>query len=126
MGSEPILIVDDNPTNLKLLVMTLSGLGYELRTAEDAERAIESIRERRPRLILMDLQLPGMGGLELTERLKRDPATRDIAVIAVTAYAMDGDRQRALDAGCDAFVTKPIDVLEFPELVTRSLGSGSG
>lgn len=113
MSREPILIVDDNPVNLKLIRVLLVHSGYDVRTAGDAEEAIHVLETFQPRLILMDLQLPGMDGLELTRRLKAAPDTRETVIIAVTAYAMKGDEQKALDAGCDAYITKP--------LATRSL-----
>src|SRR6266571_3779701 len=109
MAGEPILIVDDNATNLKLLRVLLGKEGYAIRTADSAEDALAMLAEFRPRLILMDIQLPGMDGLELTRRLKADPETRDIIVLAVTSYAMKTDQEKALAAGCDGYVTKPID-----------------
>jgi CheY-like chemotaxis protein len=125
MAGEPILIVDDNPANLKMLRITLAVAGYDVQTAVDAEQAIAVLASFRPRLILMDIQLPGMDGLELTRRLKADPATRDAIVLAVTAYAMKGDEQRALDAGCDGYVTKPINTRTLATTVARSLACGS-
>jgi two-component system cell cycle response regulator DivK len=110
VAGEPILIVDDNAQNLKLARVVLVGAGYDVRTAVDAEAALQVLAAWRPRLILMDLQLPGMDGLELTRRLKADPATRDIVIVALTAYAMKGDDAKALAAGCDGYVTKPIDI----------------
>ena len=121
MSGEPILIVDDNPQNLKLARVLLSGEGYEVRTATDAESALELLATFHPRLILMDIQLPGMDGLELTRRLKADPARRDIVIIALTAYAMKGDDVKALAAGCDDYVPKPIDTDALPALVARHL-----
>lgn len=109
MAGERILIVDDNPTNLKLARVLLVGAGYDVQTAGDAEEALERLAEFRPRLILMDIQLPGMDGLELTRRLKSNPAHRDIVIVALTAYAMKGDADRARAAGCDGYITKPID-----------------
>lgn len=117
----PVLIVDDNPTNLKLLSYVLSHQGYDVQTAGDGPSALEALRVRRPRLILMDLQLPGIDGLALTRSLKGDPATRDIVVLAVTAYAMKGDEERARAAGCDGYVAKPIDTRAFPALVAGYL-----
>jgi CheY-like chemotaxis protein len=116
---ERVLIVDDNPTNLKLVAYLVKANGYEVDTAADADTAVSAIAANRPRVILMDLQLPGVDGLELTRRLKADPATRDISIIAVTAYAMKGDQEKALAAGCDDYVTKPIDTRALPELIAR-------
>lgn len=121
MGAR-ILIVDDNPTNLKLVAYLMRASGYEVETAADADDALASISARPPRLILMDLQLPGVDGLELTRRLKADPTTRGIIVVAVTAYAMKGDHDKAVAAGCDDYVTKPIDTRALPATVARHLG----
>jgi two-component system, cell cycle response regulator DivK len=109
MPGEPILIVDDNPVNLKLARILLTAEGYEVRTAAAAEEALEVLDAYRPRLILMDIQLPGMDGLELTRRLKGDPRMREVVILAMTAYAMKGDRERVLAAGCDGYIAKPID-----------------
>jgi len=108
MGDD-ILVVDDNELNRRLLEFILAASSYRVRSVGDATQALEAIRASRPRVILMDIQLPGMSGLDLTRQLKADPATREIAIIAVTAYAMKGDREKARDAGCDDYVTKPID-----------------
>jgi two-component system cell cycle response regulator DivK len=121
MSGEPILIVDDNAQNLKLVRVLLKSEGYDVRTAVDAEEALTELEFFSPRLILMDLQLPGMDGLELTRRLKADPVRRSIAIIALTAYAMKGDELKALAAGCDGYVTKPIDIAELPRLVQDHL-----
>ncbi|HUJ62563.1 MAG TPA: response regulator [Kofleriaceae bacterium] len=121
-----VLIVDDNPTNLKLVAFVARAHGYEVETAPDAETAAAAIRANRPDVILMDLQLPGLDGLELTRRLKADPATRDIAVIAVTAYAMKGDREKALEAGCDDYVTKPIDTRALPGVIAQQVARVRG
>jgi CheY-like chemotaxis protein len=120
MGAR-ILIVDDNPTNLKLVAYLVRANGYEVETAGDAEQAVAAIRANRPALILMDLQLPGVDGLELTRRLKADPDTKDIKIVAVTAYAMKGDQEKAIAAGCDAYVTKPIDTRGLPALIASQL-----
>lgn len=117
--ADRVLIVDDNATNLKLVAYLVKAHGYVVDTAADAETAMTAIAANRPRLILMDLQLPGIDGLELTRRLKADPATRDIYIIAVTAYAMKGDREKAREAGCDDYVTKPIDTRALPELIAK-------
>jgi CheY-like chemotaxis protein len=108
MGPE-VLVVDDNAINLKLLRLVLLADSYEVRTAKDAEEALAVLATFHPRLILMDLQMPGMDGFELTRRLKADPKTRDIAILALTAYAMKGDEEKARAAGCDGYLTKPID-----------------
>jgi len=106
-----ILIVDDNPVNLKLVRVVVSGEGLAL------------LRTFHPRLILMDIQLPDMDGLELTRRLKADPATAAIPIVAVTAYAMKGDEEKMLAAGCAAYVSKPIDTRTLGGLVSRLLGA---
>jgi two-component system, cell cycle response regulator DivK len=109
MTPSKILVVDDNPTNLKLARVVLASEGLEVRTAVSAEDALKVLDSFRPHLILMDRQLPGMDGLELTKQLKADPNRRDIIVLALTAYAMKGDMEKALAAGCDGYVSKPID-----------------
>ncbi|HEX3479115.1 MAG TPA: response regulator [Kofleriaceae bacterium] len=121
MAGERILIVDDNATNLKLVAYLMKANGYTVDTALDAELAIVAIRHNHPDVILMDIQLPGIDGLELTRRLKADPATRDIVIVAVTAYAMKGDQAKALAAGCDDYITKPIDTRALPETIARHL-----
>jgi CheY-like chemotaxis protein len=121
MAGEPILIVDDNDVNLRLAQWLLTSEGFTVRVARDAEEAFGVLQEFHPRLILMDLQMPGMDGLTATRKLKADPATRDIVVIALTAFAMSGDRERALEAGCEGYVTKPIDTRTLPGLVSGYL-----
>ena len=123
MAGERILIVDDNSVNLKLMRVLLAGEGYTVRTAADAEEALTVLREFAPRLILMDIQLPGMDGLALTRKLKADSATSDTLILGLTAYAMKGDAERVLGAGCDGYVAKPIDTRTFPALVARYLAS---
>jgi two-component system cell cycle response regulator DivK len=117
LSAAPLLIVDDNEVNLELASFILLAAGFDVATALDAEQALQSIQARRPRLILMDIQLPGMDGLALTRLLKADPATRDIVVVAFTAYAMAGDETRMLAAGCDAYLSKPIDLASFARQV---------
>jgi CheY-like chemotaxis protein len=123
MPQQSILIIDDNQMNLKLVRVVLQMAGYDVRTAPDAERAVAEIEGRRPHLILMDLQLPGMDGLELTRRLKADAATREVLIVAITAYAMKGDEQKAREAGCDGYITKPIDTRTLPQMVAGYLSS---
>lgn len=115
MAGEPILVVDDNPTNLKLVRIILEGAGFAVRTTTNAESVREILNDYRPAVILMDIQLPGIDGLELTRRLKDDPFTCDIRIVALTSYAMKGDEEKARAAGCDGYITKPID--------TRSLAA---
>lgn len=121
MSGEAILIVDDNLINLKLLRLTLKSGGYDVQTASDAEQAMAVLASFEPRMILMDLQLPGMDGLELTRRLKQRESTRDVVIVAVTAYAMKGDEQRAMAAGCDGYITKPVDTRTLAATVARFL-----
>src|SRR6202047_4726162 len=125
MANNSVLVVDDAPVNLKLVRVLLSRQGFDVRTANSAEEALEIVRDFRPRLVLADIQLPDMNGLELTRRLKSDPATRDIIVLALTAFAMQGDEERAIDAGCDGYITKPIDTRTFPALIRRFLHPSS-
>jgi two-component system, cell cycle response regulator DivK len=121
MAGEPILIVDDNPMNLKVARVMLQVAGYEVRIATDAAEALTMLQTFRPRLILMDLQMPGMDGYALTRQLKADPATSDIVILAVTAYAMKGDEQKAYEAGCQMYITKPIDTRSLPETIAQFL-----
>jgi CheY-like chemotaxis protein len=104
-----ILVVDDNPTNLKLVSDLLEWYGYRVSNAGDADQALKAIQRSMPDLVLMDIGLPGMDGLTLTRKLKTDEATKRIRVVALTAFAMKGDEQRALDAGCDGYIPKPIN-----------------
>ena len=121
MAGERILIVDDNPQNLKLARVLLAGEGYEVRTAVDAEEALHVLDRFAPIAILMDIQLPGMDGLELTRRLKADVARRHILILALTAYAMKGDEEKAMAAGCDGYITKPIDTVTLPQVVAEHI-----
>jgi CheY-like chemotaxis protein len=115
MPLETILVVDDAPINLKLTDILLRKEGYKVVTAADAEQALSILKTLHPDLMLIDIQLPGMDGLELTRRLKQNVETRDIVLVALTACAMKGDDEKAFQAGCDGYITKPID--------TMSLGS---
>ena len=113
MAGEKILLIEDNAVNRDLTQFLLESQGYHVCEATSAEQAFEILKGERPALIVMDIQLPGMDGLEATKRLKDDPATRDIPVVAVTSYAMKGDREGAAAAGCAGYVTKPIDKATF-------------
>ena len=116
-----ILVVDDNPINLKLVSDLLAFEGYRVLKAEDGEQAAASVEAEPPDLILLDVDLPGIDGLTLTRRLKSDVRTGDIIIVALTAFAMKADRQRAMAAGCDAYVTKPIDTRGLPGQVAQLL-----
>jgi CheY-like chemotaxis protein len=116
-----ILVVDDNPINLKLVSDLLAFEGYRVLKAEDGEQAAASVEAEPPDLILLDVDLPGIDGLTLTRRLKGDVRTGDIIIVALTAFAMKADRQRAMAAGCDAYVTKPIDTRGLPGQVAQLL-----
>jgi CheY-like chemotaxis protein len=121
MVTKSILVVDDNPENLKLVMMILASTGYALTTASDAVEALRFVEQSAPDLILLDLQLPGMDGLELTRRLRSRIETQTIPIVAVTAYAMKGDELKALDAGCNGYMVKPIDKRTLRALVKSYL-----
>jgi CheY-like chemotaxis protein len=120
-GGKVILIVEDNARNLKLARDVLNHVGYRTLEAENAEDGLALARAERPDLVLMDVQLPGMDGVEALARLRTDPLTADIPVVALTAFAMREDRDRLLAVGFDAYLEKPIDVREFPRQVEAVL-----
>ena len=117
-----ILIVEDNTLNMRLAVAVLKNAGHEALQAYNAEEGIELARRERPALILMDIQLPKMDGLEATRILKADAATAAIPIIALTAFAMKGDRERILEAGCDDYIHKPVHYQDVIERIARLLG----
>src|SRR5579863_5179 len=125
MAGAPILVVDDAPVNLKLMRLLLTHAGYEVRTAERAEDALQMLSNYRPELILADIQLPGMDGLEMTREVKKDPRTSAIKVVALTACAMKEDRDRALSAGCDDYISKPIDTSTLASKIQQLLSKPS-
>jgi two-component system cell cycle response regulator DivK len=116
-----VLIVEDNPANMKLAVFLLETAGHTVFSADNAEAGLLLARGQRPDLILMDIQLPGMDGLEAITQLKRDEATREIPVIALTALAMKGDEERIRAAGADGYIAKPIHYQEFLATITEKL-----
>jgi CheY-like chemotaxis protein len=126
MGGKRILLIEDNAVNRRLAQFLLKSQGYEVWEVTSAPEAFESLKEKRPDLILMDIQLPGMDGLTATRQLKADPTTRNIPVLAVTSYAMKGDEVKAFEAGCSGYVTKPIDKTVFLEAVAKALGNREG
>jgi CheY-like chemotaxis protein len=116
-----ILVVEDNESILELIRIVLKSAGHEVHCVSDAESAFEAALAIRPRLILMDIQLPAMDGLDLTRRLKADAATADIIILAVTAYAMESDYRKAREAGCDGYISKPLDVRTLPDTISAYL-----
>lgn len=121
MSAARVLVVDDNRINLELTEFLLTDAGLVCTSAAGANEALAQIPSFAPDLILMDIQLPGMNGLALTRRLKADAATRHIVIVAFTAYAMKGDEQKMLAAGCDGYLSKPIDVALFAQQVRAFL-----
>ena len=114
-----VLVVEDNPVNLELVSALLEEHACETLVATTGDVALDLLRQSRPNLILVDVQLPGMSGYQVTRRIKADPALADIPVVALTAHAMAHEDVRARDAGCDAFLTKPIDIRAFKEILQR-------
>ena len=117
-----VLVVDDNAANLKLITYVLSAKGYRVVPAADAREAFAALKTFRPALILLDLQLPGIDGFEVSRLLRADPATATIPIVAVTAFAMKGDEERIREGGCEAYLSKPISVGKFIETVRRFIG----
>lgn len=121
-ASKKILIVEDNDLNLKLFRDLLGANGYDTIETKEGYEAINLARNLRPDLILMDIQLPEISGLEVTKRIKADPDIRHIPIIAVTAFAMKDDEEKILRAGCEAYISKPISIADFLSAVRRFLG----
>lgn len=117
-----VLIVEDNELNMKLFHDLLAAHGYRTIMTRNGLDALELARQHRPNLILMDIQLPEISGLEVTRLIKEDPLLRDIPVVAVTAFAMKGDEERIRSGGCEAYMSKPISVMQFLETVRRFAG----
>jgi CheY-like chemotaxis protein len=122
MRSARILVVEDNPMNMELAVDLLKLQGYEVLSAQTGREALEILDREELDLILMDVQLPGMDGLTVTERIKENPKTRHIPVVALTAFAMKGDEERMLSHGCVGYIAKPIDTRAFPNEVKKYIG----
>jgi two-component system cell cycle response regulator DivK len=119
---QKILVVEDNDRNRRLMRILLKANGYEVVEATTGREAMDYLKDQRPDLILMDIQLPHTDGLDLTREIKDREETSDIPVVAVTAYAMKGDRERILEAGCDGYISKPIDTREVPKVIADILG----
>jgi two-component system cell cycle response regulator DivK len=120
-----VLIVEDNPANLALAIVLLQSAGHAVLTATDAEAGLTLARDEQPDLILMDIQLPEVSGLEVTKWLKDDQELKRIPVVAVTAFAMKGDEERIREGGCEAYLSKPISVGKFIETIRHFLGNPS-
>lgn len=116
--------MEDNPQNMRLIEMTLRARGYMLLEATDGREALDMAVRERPALIIMDMQLPRMSGLDVTGRLRQMPEFKDIPIMALTAYAMKGDEEKFMKAGCDAYLSKPINTRELPEIIAGMLGRG--
>jgi two-component system cell cycle response regulator DivK len=124
--TKSILIVEDNELNMKLFHDLLMAQGYQVLQSREGVQGFQMAREQKPDLIVMDIQLPAISGLEVTRWLKEDPDLAAIPVVAVTAFAMKGDETRILEGGCEAYIAKPISVTQFLETVARLLGEPSG
>lgn len=120
-GAKTVLVVEDNELNMKLFHDLLEAHGYNILQTKDGMEALRLARQHRPDLILMDIQLPEVSGLEVTKWLKEDDELRRIPVIAVTAFAMKGDEEKIREGGCEAYIAKPISVTSFLETVRRFL-----
>jgi two-component system cell cycle response regulator DivK len=120
--AKTVLIVEDSELNMRLFNDLLEAFGYRTVKTRDGRQALSLAREHNPDLIVMDIQLPEISGLEITDRLKKDEGLKHIPVVAVTAFAMRGDEQRVLAAGCDAYLSKPISVTRFLETIRRFIG----
>jgi two-component system cell cycle response regulator DivK len=116
-----VMVVEDNPANMKLAKLLLESAGHRVLPATDAESGLALARQEQPALILMDIQLPGIDGLEATALLKNDAATRHIPVVALTALAMKGDEERIRALGCDGYIAKPIRYQEFLAAIAAQL-----
>jgi len=117
MENRNILVIEDNELNMKLMRGVFRMGNYQIIEAYDAETGIRLAREHQPFFILMDIQLPGMDGLKATQIIKADPELKDIPVVALTGFAMQGDEEKAIDSGCDGYITKPIDVQEVLKII---------
>jgi len=127
MQRSRILVVEDNDLNMKLIRAVLTYGGYEILEARDGEAALRVASGERPDLVLMDVQLPRMSGLEVTRRLRAETSTSSVPVIAMTAYALRGDKEKIIEAGCDGYVSKPIDTRALPGVIAEYLDrAGAG
>ena len=121
MPNEPILIIDDNPMNLKLEKRLLELESYQVLTASNAEHAMRTLEYFHPRLVLMDYQLPGLDGVELTRKLRQNPENKGMVILMLTSNDVEGDEQKARQAGCDGYLLKPIDTQALPGIIAGYL-----
>jgi two-component system, cell cycle response regulator DivK len=121
MGKARILVIEDNEDNLGLVRFLLEESGYEVRGAPDGRVGLEKAYEMKPDLILLDMGLPEVDGWQVVQQLKADPSSKDMLVVALTAHALPGDRKKAIDAGCDGYISKPLDVPNFTKMVATYL-----
>ena len=126
MSNEPILIIDDNPMNLKLEKRLLELEQYQVLTAHNAEESLKVLEYFRPALVLMDFQLPGVDGVELTKRIRQDEKNQGIVILMVTSYDQQGDEAKAKAAGCDGYLHKPLDTQTLPGVIAGYLRDGKG
>ena len=119
MENKTILIIEDNKLNMKLVRSLLQVQKYKIIEAENAEKGIQLVRDHHPDLILMDIQLPGIDGLKATELILNDENLKDMPILALTSYAMEGDKEKALAAGCVGYITKPIDTRSFLKTIAE-------
>jgi two-component system cell cycle response regulator DivK len=125
MSAARILVVDDNPLNIELVNFVLGSAGFACEVVTDATQVLAVVAACQPELILMDIQMPNTDGLQLTQQIKADPATRHIIIVAFTAYAMKGDEVKMRAAGCDGYVSKPINVATFADQIRSYLAAAS-
>ena len=121
MENKTVLVIEDNALNMKLVTTLLKVGKYDIIEALDAEKGIQLARESKPDLILMDIQLPGMDGLNATRIIKEEPSLKNVKILALTSHAMDGDDKKAREAGCDGYITKPIDTKNFLKTIDKFL-----
>ena len=119
MPDKNVMVVEDNEKNRKLMRVVLKAKGYNVIEAATGEEALNILRNQKPDIILMDIQLPGIDGITLIKQIKATTALKDTPIIAVTAYAMKGDEEKIMEAGCDAYVSKPINTQELPLIVEK-------
>jgi len=121
MSGKNVMVVEDNEKNRKLMRVVLKAKGYNVIEATTGEEAMSTLKKQKPDIILMDIQLPGIDGITLIKQIKVDENTKDIPIIAVTAYAMKGDEQKMISSGCDGYISKPIDTHELPNIIEQYL-----